>query len=106
LEHQHNQSHPVARIQKNVVEQEWSTKLDTTRRQYGSHMAMRLATERQMFSQNHRLPGLQSSHISRDILLGTSDSIDFNDFLNDPSTRSEGSKVPLHTLMEHKLGIM
>ena len=43
---------------------------------------MRLATEKAMFSRPHRLPGLQSSNISLETVMGTDSTIDFTDFLN------------------------
>lgn len=82
LESEQNQQHPVAQLQKSCVTNEWNEKLDHARRQYGSHMAMRLATEKQLFNRNHRLPGLQHSSISTDILMGKEFTIDFMDVLN------------------------
>ena len=32
----------------------WIRKLESTRRVYGSHMAMRLATEKEIFGKSHR----------------------------------------------------
>jgi len=82
LEMAHAQKHPVEVLQKTQVKSEWTMKLDMARRQYGSHMAMRLETERQNFGRAHHLPGLKSSSISRDTVMGTDASIDFTDYLN------------------------
>ena len=57
-------------------------KLDAVRRTYGSHMAMRLATERAIFSQPLRLPGLPSSRIAMDTITGDDSMVDFADYLN------------------------
>ena len=39
----------------------WGEKLVNAKNMYGTHMAMRLATERQQFTRPHRLFGLPSS---------------------------------------------
>ena len=57
-------------------------KLDSARRMYGSHLAMRLASERVQFSRPHRLPGMPSNSLGRDVCLGLNDTIEFSDFLN------------------------
>jgi len=55
-----------------------------TRRTFGSHMSIRLATEREMFTRPHRLPGLQCSRISFDVVTGSDTSVNFQDFLSGP----------------------
>ena len=82
LQHETNALHPVQSLQRSSEEVDFNIKLDMVRRTYGSHMAMRLATERQVFSRNHRLPGLQSSRVHFDTIRGNNCSIDFDDFLN------------------------
>jgi hypothetical protein len=125
-EQQYAAPHPVQIIQ-NRQDFEWKLKLDTVRRTYGSHMAMRLATEKQMHSRMKRLPGLQSSHIALDTLMGEDTSIGFQDFLNgmllltqcfflflnwcmilnlDPHSRPVVPKVDVHGQMEIKLGLL
>ena len=61
---------------------QWLNKLDSINRSYGSSLAMRLATEKEMFSHSHRLPGLESSNISLQTLLGKDEIIEFADVLN------------------------
>ena len=82
LEHNGTAAHPVDALQKSLKEAEWAGKLDMVRRVYGSHLAMRLATEKAMFSRPHRLPGLQSSKIGLDTVMGTDLNIEFSDYLN------------------------
>lgn len=82
LETQHLQTHPVAQLQRCHDEIQWSNKMDMIRRTYGSHMAMRLATEKAILSRQRRLPGLQSSTIGLDTLTGNDLTIGFEDFLN------------------------
>ena len=54
-------------------------RIESIRQVYGIHMAMRLATEQKLTSRQHRLPGLESSTIGQDILMGTDRSIDVGD---------------------------
>jgi hypothetical protein len=82
LETEMNASHPVDMMQRSRNESNWNSKLDMVRRTYGSHMAMRLATERATFNRSHRLPRLQSSNIGFETLMGTDTTINFEDFLN------------------------
>ncbi len=82
LENEMNGQHPIARAQKAQGEQVWGTKLDLVRRTYGSHMAMRLATEKSIFNHSRRVQGLESSNISLQTMMGTDGSITFDDFLN------------------------
>lgn len=85
LELAHGPAHPVQLIQ-NTVQKEWNRNLDSVRRTYGSHLAMRLATEKKFFARAHRLPGLESNHIALQTLSGTDESIDFADYLNGKQT--------------------
>ncbi len=73
--------HPIQLMQ-NRADLEWNMKLDTVRRTHGSHMAMRLATEKAVMSRMRRLPGLKSSNIGLETLLGTDKQIEFQDYLN------------------------
>lgn len=74
------QLHPVQLVQRSYLGVS-RAKLESVSRTYGSHMAMRLATEQSIFSRPHRLPGLESSHQSIDTILGKDNSITFADFL-------------------------
>ncbi len=81
FEQAHQAPHPIQLMQ-NRSDMEWNFKLDTVRRTYGSHMAMRLATEKQVMSRMRRLPGLETSSIGMETVLGSDESIDFRDYLN------------------------
>ena len=87
------------------ADKEWNSKLDSVRRIHGSALAMRLAGERQMFSEAHRIPGLKSSKIALETLMGEDSTIQFSDFLNDPNMRPDKSRVPLHDQLEAKLNM-
>jgi proteasome maturation protein len=102
---EYSAQHPVQSLQTSAT-REWSSKLDSVRRTYGSHMAMRLATEREFFSRNRRLPGLESSKIALQTLTGADETIEFSDYLDDPQMRPVIPKLEVHGLMEIKLGLM
>ena len=87
------------------ADREWNSKLDTVRRIHGSALAMRLAGERQMFSESHRMPGMKSSKIALETLMGEDSTIQFTDFLNDATIRPDKLRVPLHDQIEAKLNM-
>ena len=73
--------HPVKVIEERFLEGDEMMRTDMIRRTEGLHMAMTLATERQLFPRD-RLPGVKASNIHADILAGKDTSIDFSDFLS------------------------
>ena len=79
LESEMQSPHPVMLLSNNSA---WNNKMDMVRRNYGSHMSMRLTTEKMMFDHPHRVRGLESSSISLQTVLGSDESIAFDDFLN------------------------
>jgi Proteasome maturation factor UMP1. len=90
--------------------------IDAIRRLYGSALAMRLTTERQLASNvGGRLPGLDAhpdSNVMLETLTGGDLDIDFGDFLNLKMNRTHddaggrtGNPVMAHSLMESKLGL-
>jgi proteasome maturation protein len=72
-------SHPVQASLKNA--ENIPRHLESVSRTYGSHMAMRLATERELYSKAHRLPGLSSSLLGLSILTGSDSSLTYKDYL-------------------------
>lgn len=74
--------HSIQNLQKASNSSAWLAKLDVVRRTHGSHLAMRLATEKETFGRARRLPGLESSNIALQTLMGTAETVDFPDFLN------------------------
>jgi len=94
LENEFLPNHPIKIINNN--KNQWIMKLDNVRRSYGSSLAMRLATEKETFSRSHRLPGLESSNISLQTLLGNDEIIEFSDVLN-------GNKYIIVENIDHKI---
>lgn len=74
--------HPVAALQERSQAAEWRLRLDAVRRTHGAHLAMRLATERAVFSQPLRLPGLPSSRVAFETITGDDTTVEFADYLD------------------------
>lgn len=79
--------------------------LDGVRRLYGSGLAMRLATERQLASSQKRLPGMPESNLQMDILTGDDTMLDFRDVLGRPEDAPVAYVKDAHSAMQRKLGL-
>lgn len=76
-----NQPRPTPTKQRK--EREFRARLDGVARLYGVAAAMRLKTEKEVLSaQAARLPGLPSSRVGLETVLGTDETIEFEDVLN------------------------
>jgi len=64
------------------AEREFASRLDTVARLYGVAAAMRLKTEKEILSRIQRPPGLPSSHVALETVLGKDETIEFEDILN------------------------
>ncbi|XP_012882717.1 PREDICTED: proteasome maturation protein [Dipodomys ordii] len=76
----------------------------TLRNIQGLYAPLKLQMEFKAVQQVQRLPFLQSSNLSLDILKGNDETIGFEDILNDPS-QSELMGEP-HLMVEYKLGLL
>jgi len=94
LRNQNLSSHPVQHIQKSWRADEESRKSFVVKRIFGTQMAMRFQMERDILSQFKRLPGLTSSFVGLETMLGTDEDIDFEDFLNDPRNSEVTMSAP------------
>ncbi|KAJ5071477.1 proteasome maturation protein ump1 [Anaeramoeba ignava] len=95
--------HPVQIIEKNNEIFEKRANYQIAKNTFGEHMIMRFMIEEQFFSEPMRLPGLSSSFIGLETILGKDDSISLNDYLNSGFESPEES-LDLHQTMEKKLG--
>ena len=96
--------HPVDNIQRSGAR--GFLDLDGVRRLYGSGLAMRLATERQLASQaGGRLPGMPESKLALDTVTGNDVMIDFGDVLGRPEDAPVAFVKDPHTAMQRKLGL-
>lgn len=102
------QRHPVDEMQRAQQSNRFDD-LEDVRRIYGSALAMRLATERQMaMNVGGRLPGMDAlggpSNVMFETVMGTSTYIDFADFIGRPEDMPISSVKNPHAAMETKLG--
>jgi Proteasome maturation factor UMP1 len=101
--------HPVDEMQQTQQTNHFDD-LDEVRRMYGSGLAMRLATERQMaLNVGGRLPGMDAiggqSNIMFETLMGTDTKIEFGDFMGRPEDIPTAMVKNPHSAMETKLGL-
>ena len=101
-------AHPVQVIQAKAKKTEWAMRLDTVERLYGSAAAMRLNCEKEAVSKQLRLPGLPSSMLGLETVMGQDTDLDFSDYLNLPTDAPEAavSSFQVHSAMEMKLGLL
>eukprot|EP00743_Colponemidia_sp_Colp-15_P001981 GILK01002154.1.p1 GENE.GILK01002154.1~~GILK01002154.1.p1 ORF type:complete len:126 (+),score=14.27 GILK01002154.1:228-605(+) len=103
LQHDVMDKHPVETMQKMHFQTEEQTKMKMYGSLYGTHLPLRLNMERSILAQFGRLPGLPSSHVGLDTMLGRDEEIVFEDYLNDSALTQD--QKPLHDIMESKLGM-
>jgi len=94
-------SHPLEKQR-----DEFASKLDMIRRVYGSAAAMRLKSERVAAEQIQRLPGLPSSFVALDTIIGEDVTISFENVLGDPDSAPIAPMFKVHEAMEIKLGML
>ncbi|KAG5180094.1 proteasome maturation factor UMP1 [Tribonema minus] len=99
-------THPVEAIQRSRVRGEFELKMDMAQRVYGSGFAMRLRTEAAALSQAQRLPGLLSSRVGLETVLGNDETLDFEDFMGTPENQPGEPKFKVHEAMEIKYGLL
>ncbi|XP_051857401.1 proteasome maturation protein-like [Antechinus flavipes] len=97
-------SHPLELSEKNFQLNQDKMNFSTLRNIQGLYAPLKLQMESKAVKQVQRLPFLQSSNLSLDILRGSDESIGFEDILNDPS-QSEIMGEP-HMMVEYKLGLL
>lgn len=100
-------SHVVDELQRTGAQQQRGfLDLDGVRRLYGSGLAMRLATERQLASQSGgRLPGMPSSKLALETVTGNNVMIDFADVLGRPEDAPIALVKDSHGAMQRKMGL-
>jgi len=105
-EYEMNAPHPIQGLDQRTATAEFNSKIERVRHVYGSHMAMRLATEEVAFGKARRLPGLPSSTALYDTITGSGTKIDFKDFLDDPFTRATTSTIDVSRQTEAQYGLV
>ena len=70
---------------------------------YGSHLPMQIRIELETVAQSRRLPGMKTCNIAMETLLGRDETIDFEDYLGDPSMSEKG--VDTRAVLEKKYNL-
>eukprot|EP00128_Syssomonas_multiformis_P006394 Colp12_sorted_trinity150504_noHs@23023 len=96
-------AHPVKYIQENSLKTKEQQRFNMLSRTHGQHFPMKLQMERNLVTQARRLPGLHTSNVALETLLGLDECIEYEDFLNDPREQ-ERMPADVHTLMEKRMG--
>mmetsp|Transcript_16233 Transcript_16233/g.18014 ORF Transcript_16233/g.18014 Transcript_16233/m.18014 type:complete len:124 (+) Transcript_16233:52-423(+) len=96
--------HPVEVAQENHMMRKEQKKLKEVATLFGSHMAMRLATERAILGQGCRLAGKSTNHALQ-MHMGLYDEFTPQDFMNDPYLAPDMPKADPRVGLESKFGV-
>lgn len=96
-------SHPLECTEKNFLQNQELLDFKMLRNTQGLQAPLKLQMERAVASKIQRLPCLPSSMVALDSLMGTDESIGFDDFLNVQGDLEVMSDP--HLTMEYKLGL-
>jgi len=97
-------AHPVEAIQENWLRNELETKHFIMAQTYGSHLPMQIRMELDILSQAKRLPGIRSSNVGAETILGRDETIDFEDYLGTPDMSETG--IDMRAVLEKKYGLL
>lgn len=95
-------AHPMQAVELEHTKNQRMTQKQMMANVYGSHLPMQLTMEERILSQFQRFPGLRSSFVGLETLVGDDTRMEFADYLNDPSFSTE--PVDVHSAMEARLG--
>ncbi|CAO0795136.1 unnamed protein product [Mucor circinelloides] len=95
--------HPLESRLNQWEETQWELKLNLARQAYGMHAPVKMMMEKSIVEKRQRMPVLPSSNMHLDILMGKDETIDYEDFLNDPAMSVDS--LDLHATMERKLNL-
>ncbi|CAM9430356.1 unnamed protein product [Ectocarpus sp. 12 AP-2014] len=98
--------HPLEAMNKARIPNEFDFKMDLAGKVYGSAFVMRMKTEVATLSQAPHLPGLPSSMLGLETVLGRDETVEFEDYLDPPAERPEGPRFRVHEAMEIQYGLM
>merc|ERR1719329_1828082 len=93
-------SHPVEAIQQNWLRDQLETKHFVMAQTYGAHLPMQIRMELDILSQAKRLPGMRSSNVGAETILGRDETIDFEDYLGTPDMSEE--TLDMRAILEKK----
>jgi hypothetical protein len=70
---------------------------------HGAHLPMQIRMELETVCQSRRLPGMPTSNLGAECILGRDETIEFEDFMNMPGDSEIG--VDMRAALEHKYGL-
>ena len=97
-------AHPVEAIQKDWLRTQLETKHFLMSSVYGAHLPMAIRMEMETLAKVQRLPGLPSSRVGLECLMGRDETIEFEDFLGLPQD-SEHEPIDQRLLLERQHGV-
>ena len=98
-------AHPVEAIQQDWLRTQLETKHFLMSSVYGAHLPMAMRMEMETLAKVQRLPGLPSSRVGLECLMGRDETIDFEDFLGLPQD-SEQEPVDQRFLLEQRHNLL
>ena len=98
-------AHPVEAIQKDWLRTQLETKHFLMSSVYGAHLPMAIRMEMETLAKVQRLPGLPSSRVGLECLMGRDETLDFEDYLGLPQD-SEVEPPDMRHQLEQKYGLL
>ncbi|KAJ3019924.1 hypothetical protein HKX48_001568 [Thoreauomyces humboldtii] len=95
--------HPVDEIDSQWKQTQEQLKMTMQRQTFGLHAPLRLQMEKVLINQVRRIPVLPTRNLGLEILEGRDTTIDYEDFLGDPSMPTD--MMDPHAAMERALGL-
>ncbi|CEL93023.1 unnamed protein product [Vitrella brassicaformis CCMP3155] len=95
-----HRKHPVEEMQTNGVRRHEESKVKRDAFLYGPGLAMKTQVERQMASTIRRLPGMKSSMVHLEMLMGLDDKILIKDYLGDDLPEDKTTSQTQHDLLD------
>ncbi|KAL7066045.1 hypothetical protein ACR3K2_35180 [Cryptosporidium serpentis] len=100
-----NQESLPQKVQEKGFVKQQEMKLQMNSIVYGYHSSLRARMEQDIVSKTQRHPGLPSSHLSLDLVMGCDDSLDICDYLNIESPLDPLGKMSINSALEARFGI-
>jgi len=96
--------HPVELIQNSWLDNSIETKHFLMAQTYGSHLPMSIRMELDTVCQSKRLPGMLSSNLGAETILGRDETIDFEDYLGTPGMSE--TAIDTRAVIEKQYGLL
>ncbi|UKJ90352.1 hypothetical protein MACJ_001284 [Theileria orientalis] len=97
--------HPINNIDYNHIKKSAVESNARIARCFGSQETLKMSIERNMCSKSTRLPGMKSSMLSLEILMGELDTLQNYDYMNDEKPFNEFGLGGIHSHIENKMNL-